>query len=70
MFDCRYCGRYTRLRPCCTSVECTRRNEEYDRYAAMEARERGQRRKGITDHHPPTTKSEIQTYEIPEHLYR
>ena len=26
MFDCRYCGCYTRLRPCCSSVECTRRN--------------------------------------------
>lgn len=46
MFDCRYCGRYTRLRPCCTSVECTRRNEEYDRHAGREAQERAERRKG------------------------
>jgi hypothetical protein len=46
MLDCRYCGRYTRLRPCCTSVECTKRNEEYDRHATREAQERADRRKG------------------------
>ena len=33
LFNCRDCGRYTRLRPYCTSVECTRRNEGYDRRA-------------------------------------
>ena len=39
MFDCRYCGRYTRLRPCCSSVECTAKNDEYLRQPTPAARE-------------------------------